>query len=67
VPYTPIIGFDTQNDANDENDRAIINGHVVGRNSSRQPSFFDLDVRLLKSVAPRGRAPGRPDCRGLQT
>jgi hypothetical protein len=50
VPYTPIIGFDTQNDANDENDRAIVNGQVVGRNSSRQPSFFDLDLRLLKAV-----------------
>ena len=49
APYTPIIGFDTQNDANDENDRAIINGHVVGRNSFRQPAFFDLDFRLLKA------------------
>ncbi len=49
TPYTPIIGFDTQNDANDENDRAIIDGHVVGRNSFRQPTFFDLDVRLMKS------------------
>jgi hypothetical protein len=49
TPYTPIIGFDTQNDANDENDRAIVNGHVVGRNSARQPSFFNLDVRLLKA------------------
>ena len=49
VPYTPIIGFDTQNDANDENDRAIIDGKVVGRNSFRQPAFFDLDVRLLKA------------------
>ena len=29
--------------------RAIINGHVAGRNSLRQPSFFDLDVRLLKA------------------
>jgi hypothetical protein len=48
TPYTPIIGFDTQNDANDENDRAIIDGHVVGRNSFRQLSFFDLDLRLLK-------------------
>ena len=35
MPYTPIIGFDTQNDGNDENDRAIIDGHVVGRNSFR--------------------------------
>ena len=50
TPYTPIIGFDTQNDANDENDRAIVDGHVVGRNSSRQPSFFDLDLRLLKAL-----------------
>jgi carboxypeptidase family protein len=49
APYTPIIGFDTQNDANDENDRAIINGHVAGRNSFRQPAFFDLDVRLMKA------------------
>jgi hypothetical protein len=49
TPYTPIIGFDTQNDANDENDRAIIDGHVAGRNSYRQPAFFDVDVRLLKA------------------
>ena len=49
TPFTPIIGFDTQNDANDENDRAIINGHVAGRDSLRQPSFFNLDVRLLKA------------------
>jgi hypothetical protein len=48
TPYTAIVGFDTQNDANDENDRAIVNGQVVGRNSYRQPSFFDLDLRLLK-------------------
>jgi len=50
LPYTAIVGFDTQNDANDENDRAIVNGHVVGRNSSRQPSFFDVDLRLLKAL-----------------
>ena len=49
APYTPIIGFDTQNDGNDENDRAIINGRVAGRNSFRQPSFFNLDIRLLKA------------------
>ena len=49
TPYTPVIGFDTQNDANDDNDRAIIGGHVVGRNSFRQPAFFDLDIRLLKA------------------
>jgi hypothetical protein len=49
TPYTPTIGFDTQHDANDDNDRAIINGHIVGRNSYRQPAFFNLDVRLLKA------------------
>ena len=26
MPYTGLIGFDTQNDANDFNDRAIVNG-----------------------------------------
>jgi len=49
IPFNPIIGFDTQNDANDENDRAIINGRVAERNSLRQPAFFDLDVRLMKA------------------
>jgi len=49
TPFTPVIGFDTQNDANDDNDRAIIDGHVVGRNSYRQPAFFDLDLRVMKS------------------
>ncbi|HMQ03078.1 MAG TPA: carboxypeptidase regulatory-like domain-containing protein [Pyrinomonadaceae bacterium] len=48
-PYTPVIGFDTQNDGNDDNDRAIVNGRVVQRNSFRQPSFFNLDLRLLKA------------------
>ena len=47
-PYTAVIGFDTQNDGNDDNDRAIVNGRVVGRNSFRQPMFFNLDLRLLK-------------------
>ncbi len=49
LPFNPIIGFDTQNDANDENDRAIIDGHVAERNSLRQPAFFDLDLRLMKA------------------
>ncbi len=47
-PYTPVIGFDIQNDGNDDNDRAIVNGRVVDRNSFRQPKFFNLDLRLLK-------------------
>lgn len=49
LPYTAVIGFDTQNDGNDINDRAIIDGHVSGRNAFRQPSFFDLDLRLMKA------------------
>lgn len=54
-PFTPLIGFDTQNDANDDNDRAIINGHVAGRNSMRGSPFSDLDMRILKSFHLRER------------
>ncbi len=54
LPYTPIIGFDMQNDANDWNDRAILNGLAVQRNSLRQPSFFDLDIRFVKDIPLRG-------------
>ncbi len=50
LPYTPIIGFDTQNDANDWNDRAILNGLVAPRNILRQPGFFDLDIRFVKDI-----------------
>ncbi|MCX7640438.1 MAG: carboxypeptidase regulatory-like domain-containing protein [Pyrinomonadaceae bacterium] len=51
LPYTARIidGEDFQNDGNDANDRAIVNGKVVGRNTFRQPNFFNLDLRLLKS------------------
>ena len=49
APFTPLIGFDTQNDGNDDNDRAIINGQVAGRNSMRGKPFSDLDLRILKS------------------
>lgn len=48
LPFTPVIGTDQQNDANDDNDWAIINGRVAGRNSMRQPSFVDLDLRIQK-------------------
>jgi len=48
IPFQPVIGSDQQNDQNDDNDRAIINGRVAGRNSLRQPYFFNLDLRLLK-------------------
>jgi len=54
VPYTAVIGSDQQRDGNDNNDRAIINGRMVGRNSFRQPSFFNLDVRLAKTFRPGG-------------
>ena len=54
MPYTPIIGFDTQNDGNDWNDRAIVNNKVVARNSVRQPAFFNLDLRFVKDFALRG-------------
>jgi len=54
TPYTPVIGFDTQNDGNDWNDRAIVNNKVVGRNSARQPAFFNLDLRFVKDFALRG-------------
>jgi hypothetical protein len=47
-PYTAVIGSDIQNDGNDDNDRAIVGGQVVGRNTFRQPKFFNLDLRLLK-------------------
>ncbi len=48
-PYTAVIGADQQRDANDDNDQAIINGRVAGRNTFRQPAFFNLDVRLMKA------------------
>jgi hypothetical protein len=54
-PYTPITGFDTQHDANDFNDRAILNGAVAARNSLRQPSFSDLDLRIVKDITLKGQ------------
>ncbi len=53
-PYTPIIGFDTQGDANDWNDRAILNGSMAGRNSQRQPVFSNLDLRVVKDFTLKG-------------
>jgi Carboxypeptidase regulatory-like domain len=54
-PYTPIIGFDTQHDANDWNDRALIDGTTAARNSVRQPAFSDLDLRLVKDFTLKGQ------------
>ncbi len=53
-PYTPIIGFDTQNDANDWNDRAVIGGVTAGRDSLRQPAFSDVDLRIVKDFTLKG-------------
>ena len=49
IPYTAIVGSDTQNDGNTVNDRTIINGKVSDRFGFRQPGFFDWDMRLLKT------------------
>jgi hypothetical protein len=49
LPYTPVVGFDLQNDANDLNDR-VVAGSVVARNSARQPSFANLDIRFVKDI-----------------
>jgi hypothetical protein len=54
LPYTPLIGFDTNNDANDWNDRALFAGRIAPRNIIRQPSFFNLDLRLVKDFALKG-------------
>jgi hypothetical protein len=54
LPYTPVIGFDTQNDLGDWNDRAIINGRLAERNSFRQPAFFNLDLRFVKDFTLKG-------------
>jgi hypothetical protein len=48
APYTALVGFDQQNDANDWNDRAVVNGVVTARNQFRQPAFVDTDLRLVK-------------------
>ena len=53
-PYTPIIGFDTQHDANDWNDRALINGVTAVRNSMRQPALTDVDLRVVKDFTLKG-------------
>src|SRR5262249_13574603 len=50
-PYTAVIedGSDTNNDLNDANERAVVNGVVSERFGFRQPNFFNMDLRLLKS------------------
>ena len=53
-PYTPIEGFDTENDANDRDARAVINGAMAPRDIDRQPLFADLDLRIVKDFTLRG-------------
>jgi hypothetical protein len=55
APYTALIGFDTQNDANDFNDRAIVNDMVTRRNAFAQPAFTDTDLRLVKDFTLKGQ------------
>jgi hypothetical protein len=54
APYTGLIGFDTQNDANDFNDRALINGLETPRNLYRGPAFSDTDLRIVKDFTLKG-------------
>jgi hypothetical protein len=54
LPYTAITGFDTQGDANDFNDRAMINGQESARNALRQPAFSDTDFRFVKDITLKG-------------
>ena len=54
LPYTPIVGFDTENDANDWNARAVINGQMQARNIDRQPAFANLDLRIVKDFTLKG-------------
>jgi Carboxypeptidase regulatory-like domain len=54
APYTGLIGFDTQNDANDFNDRALTNGVETPRNLYRGPTFSDADLRLVKDFTLKG-------------
>ena len=55
LPYSALIGFDTQNDANDFNDRALRNGVESPRNQFRQPSFNDTDLRIVKDFTLKGQ------------
>ena len=63
IPYTAVIGFDTQNDGNDVNDRAIVGGRVTGRNvpaalvlRPRPPPRQGNPLRQVESARPHRRA-----------
>jgi hypothetical protein len=46
-PYTGVAGRDLNNDGNTV-DRPTVDGVHFGRNTFRQPDFFELDLRLSK-------------------
>jgi len=48
MPGRYVIGTDLSNDGNKDEDRPVINRHLVPRDSTRLPGFFDWDMRLLK-------------------
>ncbi len=48
TPGRYVIGSDLNNDGNKDNDRPVIDGHLVPRDSNRYQSFFDWDMRLTK-------------------
>lgn len=48
TPGRYVLGVDLNNDGNKDNDRPIVNGVVVSRDSVRMPGFFDWDMRLIK-------------------
>jgi hypothetical protein len=56
LPYTAVVGSDTQNDGNTVNDRTIVNSAVSDRFGFRQPGFFNWDMRLLKTFRISERA-----------
>ncbi len=47
-PGRYVLGTDLNNDGNKDNDRPIINGSLVPRDSARYENFFDWDMRLIK-------------------
>jgi hypothetical protein len=51
MPYTPIVGFDTQHDANDWNDRPE---PFARTNTVTEPGFEDLDLRVVKDFTLKG-------------
>jgi hypothetical protein len=54
APYTGLIGFDMQNDANDWNDRVVVAGLETPRNLYRQPLMSDTDLRMVKDFTLKG-------------